>query len=97
VPSNHEANNGVFVECVIKMDTRILSKIMPYKFCIKLHKSAREMYEKLKRVYGDQTWSQGEVFDGTRTVWKSRMQLKMNHIQEDLSRKQQMKTKGCGI
>jgi len=27
------------------------------------------------------------------TVWKSRMLLKMNHIQEDLSRKQQMKTK----
>jgi hypothetical protein len=88
VPSNHEVNNGVFVECVIKMDTRILSKIMPYKFCTKLHKS------ELKRSYEDQTWSQGEVFDGTRTVWKSRMQLKMNHIQEDLSRKRQMKTKG---
>jgi hypothetical protein len=66
---------------------------MPYKFCIKLQKSAREMYEKLKRAYEDQTWSQGEVFDSTRTVWKSRMQLKMSHIQEDLSRKQQIKTK----
>jgi len=91
VPSNHEVNSGVFVECVIKLDTWILSKIMPYKFCIKLQKSAREMYEKLKRAYEDQTWSQGEVFDGTMTVWKSRLQLKMNHIQEDLSRKRQMK------
>ena len=94
VPHNHEVNNGVFVECVIKMDTRIVSKIMPNKLCIKLQKSAREMYEKLKRAYEDQTWSQGQVFDGTMTVWKSRMQLKMNHIQEDLSRKQQMKTNG---
>jgi len=67
---------------------------MPNKFCIKLQKSAREMYEKLKRAYEDQTWSQRQVFDGTMTVWKSRMQLKMNHIQEDLSRKQQMKTNG---
>ena len=66
---------------------------MPYKFCIQLQKSAREMYEKLKRAYEEQTWSKGEVFDGTMTVWKSRMLLKMNHIQEDLSRKQQMKTK----
>jgi len=37
------------------MDTRIVSNIMPYKFCIKLQKSAREMYEKLKRAYEDQT------------------------------------------
>jgi hypothetical protein len=51
------------------------------------------MYENLKRANEDQTWSQGEVFDGTRTVWKSRMKLKMKHIQEDLSRKQHMKTK----
>jgi len=41
VPSNHEVNNHVFIECVIKLDTRILSKIMPYKFRIKLQKSAR--------------------------------------------------------
>jgi len=55
MPSNHEVNYGVFVECVIKMDTRILSKIMPNKFSINLQKSAREMYEKLKRAYEDQT------------------------------------------
>jgi hypothetical protein len=67
---------------------------MPYKFCIKLHKSAGKMYEKLKRAYGDQTWSQCEVIDGTRTVWKIRMHLKMNHIQEYMSRKQQMETNG---
>jgi hypothetical protein len=55
VPSNDEVNNGVFVESVIKIDTRILSKIMPYKFYIKPQTSAREMYEKWKRVYGDKT------------------------------------------
>jgi hypothetical protein len=55
VPSNPEVNCGVFVESVIKIDTRILSKSMPYKFCIKLQRSAREMYEKWKRAYGDQT------------------------------------------
>jgi uncharacterized metal-binding protein len=55
VPSNHEVNNGVFFECVIEMDTRVLSKIMPYKFCIRLQKSAREMYEMLKRDYEEQT------------------------------------------
>jgi hypothetical protein len=55
VPNNPEVNNGVFVESVIKIDTRILSKIMPYKFYIKLQTSAREMYEKWKRAYGDKT------------------------------------------
>jgi hypothetical protein len=34
------------------------------------------------------------VLHGTQTVWKRRMQLKMNHIQEDHLRKQQIKIKG---
>lgn len=47
VPSNHEVNNGVFVECVIKMDTRILSTIMPYNFA----SNSTKVHGKFKRSW----------------------------------------------
>ena len=44
------------------MEKRNLEQRCAIKFCVKLHESATETYEKVKRAYGEHALSRTQVF-----------------------------------
>jgi hypothetical protein len=68
------------------MERRNLEQCCAIKFCVKRNKNATEIYEKLKRAYGDHAVSRTQVFSSIKhfcmvvRVWKA------NLVLEDLAR-----------
>jgi len=61
------------------------------KFCVKLNKSATEMFASLTEAYGDATLSRTMVLSGTKLPKSAEKMLKTTLVLEDQSRQQVIK------
>lgn len=52
----------VHVVCVTKMERRNIEQRYAIKFCVKLGESAKETFDKIVKVFGDEAMSRAQVF-----------------------------------